>query len=44
VPEFPERPTLELDGWALGRPLEEFVSENAWKKRATNGQSNETMS
>jgi 5,6-dimethylbenzimidazole synthase len=44
VPEFPDRPTLELDGWAFGRPLEEFVSENAWKKRATNGQSNETMS
>ncbi|MGH3558571.1 MAG: 5,6-dimethylbenzimidazole synthase [Mycobacterium sp.] len=30
VPEFPDRPALELDGWAFGRPLAEFVSENAW--------------
>jgi 5,6-dimethylbenzimidazole synthase len=30
VPEFPDRPSLELDGWALARPLPEFVSENAW--------------
>ena len=30
VPEFPDRPSLELDGWALGRPLAEFVSENGW--------------
>lgn len=30
VPEFPERPALELDGWAYARPLPEFVSENRW--------------
>jgi 5,6-dimethylbenzimidazole synthase len=30
VPEFPDRPALELDGWATARPLAEFVSENCW--------------
>jgi len=30
VPEFPDRPALELDGWAVGRPLAEFVRENRW--------------
>jgi 5,6-dimethylbenzimidazole synthase len=30
VPEFPDRPALELDGWAFARPLSEFVSENGW--------------
>jgi 5,6-dimethylbenzimidazole synthase len=30
VPEFPDRPGLELDGWAVARPLSEFVSENRW--------------
>jgi 5,6-dimethylbenzimidazole synthase len=30
VPEFPDRPALELDGWAVARPLSEFVSENGW--------------
>ncbi|BCO38096.1 5,6-dimethylbenzimidazole synthase [Mycobacterium heckeshornense] len=30
VPDFPDRPALELDGWAFGRPLAEFVSENGW--------------
>ncbi len=36
VPDFPDRPSLELDGWALGRPLSEFVSENHWgQPRAT---------
>lgn len=30
VPEFPDRPALELDGWAYARPLSEFVSENRW--------------
>lgn len=30
VPEFPDRPALELDGWAYARPLTEFVSENRW--------------
>jgi 5,6-dimethylbenzimidazole synthase len=30
VPEFPDRPALELDGWAFSRPLSEFISENRW--------------
>jgi 5,6-dimethylbenzimidazole synthase len=30
VPDFPDRPALELDGWAFSRPLAEFVSENQW--------------
>lgn len=30
VPEFPDRPSLEIDQWAFGRPLAEFVSENGW--------------
>jgi 5,6-dimethylbenzimidazole synthase len=30
VPEFPDRPALEIDQWTLGRPLAEFVSENGW--------------
>jgi 5,6-dimethylbenzimidazole synthase len=30
VPEFPDRPALEIDQWAFGRPLDEFVSENGW--------------
>jgi 5,6-dimethylbenzimidazole synthase len=30
VPDFPDRPALELDGWAFARPLTEFVSENGW--------------
>lgn len=30
VPEFPDRPALELDQWTQGRPLAEFVSENSW--------------
>jgi 5,6-dimethylbenzimidazole synthase len=30
VPEFPNRPALEIDQWAFGRPLDEFVSENGW--------------
>jgi 5,6-dimethylbenzimidazole synthase len=30
VPEFPDRPALELDGWAFARPLSEFISENRW--------------
>ena len=30
VPDFPDRPALELDNWAFARPLEEFVSENGW--------------
>jgi 5,6-dimethylbenzimidazole synthase len=34
VPEFPDRPALELDGWAFARPLSEFVSENRWGQPA----------
>ena len=30
VPEFPDRPVLELDNWAFARPLSEFVAENTW--------------
>jgi 5,6-dimethylbenzimidazole synthase len=30
VPDFPQRPRLEIDEWTLGRPLSEFVSENGW--------------
>ena len=31
VPNFPDRPALEIDQWAQGRPLAEFLSENAWR-------------
>jgi 5,6-dimethylbenzimidazole synthase len=34
VPEFPDRPALELDGWAVARPLEEFVTENSYPAAA----------
>ena len=34
VPEFPDRPALELDNWAFARPLPEFVSENTWARPA----------
>lgn len=34
VPEFPDRPALELDGWTVARPLSEFVSENRWRRRS----------
>lgn len=30
VPDFPLRPVLEIEGWATGRPLGEFVGENGW--------------
>ena len=30
VPEFPDRPQLEIDNWARARPLSEFVFENGW--------------
>ena len=30
VPDFPDRPQLELDHWATARPLPEFVFENRW--------------
>lgn len=32
VPDFPPRPSLEIDNWAFGRPLPEFVSENRWPR------------
>lgn len=35
VPGFPDRPALELDGWAVGRPLSEFVCENRWGQLPT---------
>ncbi|MDQ2635403.1 MAG: 5,6-dimethylbenzimidazole synthase, partial [Actinomycetota bacterium] len=31
VPDFPDRPALELDDWAHARPVAEFVSENRWR-------------
>ncbi|MBS9535813.1 5,6-dimethylbenzimidazole synthase [Mycobacterium sp. M1] len=31
VPEFPDRPALEIDDWAHRRPLSEFVAENGWE-------------
>lgn len=30
VPDFPDRPSLELDHWAYARPLADFVAENTW--------------
>ncbi len=30
VPDFPDRPALEIDRWTFGRPLAEFVFDNAW--------------
>jgi 5,6-dimethylbenzimidazole synthase len=36
VPEFPDRPALELDGWAFARPLSEFISENRWGQPSGN--------
>jgi 5,6-dimethylbenzimidazole synthase len=33
VPDFPNRPQLEIDEWTRGRPLSEFVSENRWPAR-----------
>ncbi|MGV0735577.1 5,6-dimethylbenzimidazole synthase [Mycobacterium syngnathidarum] len=34
VPEFPDRPVLEIEHWTVGRPLPEFVSENGWPAAA----------
>jgi 5,6-dimethylbenzimidazole synthase len=34
VPEFPDRPVLEIEHWTVGRPLPEFVSENSWPEHA----------
>jgi 5,6-dimethylbenzimidazole synthase len=30
VPEFPDRPMLEIERWATARPLSELVYENCW--------------
>lgn len=30
VPDFPDRPVLEIEHWTQARPLPEFVSENSW--------------
>jgi len=35
VPEFPDRPVLEIEHWTVGRPLPEFVSENGWPDPAS---------
>lgn len=35
VPEFPDRPALEIDRWTYGRPLSDFVSENGWGTTAS---------
>jgi 5,6-dimethylbenzimidazole synthase len=35
VPDFPNRPQLEIDEWTHGRPLSEFVSENRWPAPAS---------
>jgi 5,6-dimethylbenzimidazole synthase len=37
VPEFPDRPALEIDQWAYARPLPEFVSENTWARPTQTG-------
>ncbi len=34
VPDFPDRPALEIDQWTHGRPLAEFVSENGGQRAA----------
>lgn len=35
VPEFPDRPVLEIEHWTVGRPLPEFVAENGWPSEAS---------
>lgn len=30
VPEFPDRPALELDRWTYARPFADFITENCW--------------
>jgi len=32
VPQFPDRPVLEIERWTHGRPLDEFISENTWDR------------
>ncbi|WP_372512569.1 5,6-dimethylbenzimidazole synthase [Mycobacterium yunnanensis] len=34
VPDFPDRPALEIDDWTHARPLGEFVAENGWGSTA----------
>ncbi|MBV9090609.1 MAG: 5,6-dimethylbenzimidazole synthase [Mycobacteriaceae bacterium] len=31
VPDFPDRPVLEIEQWATARPLSELVCENSWR-------------
>ncbi|WP_135458898.1 5,6-dimethylbenzimidazole synthase [Mycobacterium sp. DL99] len=35
VPEFPDRPVLEIEHWTTARPLPEFVAENGWPSEAS---------
>nr|WP_090279730.1 5,6-dimethylbenzimidazole synthase [Mycolicibacterium komanii]CRL75780.1 cob(II)yrinic acid a,c-diamide reductase [Mycolicibacterium komanii] len=37
VPDFPDRPQLEIDEWTTGRPLTEFVAENRWPDTTSAG-------
>ncbi|OBB42916.1 5,6-dimethylbenzimidazole synthase [Mycobacterium sp. 852002-51961_SCH5331710] len=37
VPDFPDRPQLEIDEWTIGRPLTEFVAENRWPDTTSAG-------
>lgn len=39
VPEFPDRPMLEIDKWATARPLSEMVLENSWSATRNAGRS-----
>lgn len=32
VPDFPDRPVLEIEHWTSARPLPELVSENGWPR------------
>ncbi|MHA7665990.1 5,6-dimethylbenzimidazole synthase [Mycolicibacterium sp. HS_4_1] len=35
VPEFPDRPELEIVGWTTARPLDELVYTNSWPAART---------
>lgn len=35
VPEFPDRPELEIVGWTTARPLDELVYTNSWPATRT---------
>ena len=37
VPEFPDRPELEIVGWTTARPLDELVYTNSWPTTRTSG-------